>query len=191
MQFERVATRHNPQTAAEVFALARVIRQRQLKGRAKNAVEYKSTIDAKARERVQEKARVDEYKQIAAPKYRLVVDIEAKGPAIYTAFEAVGCDAKKIRIEHIIHAACAHFNVSQTDMLSSRRDRAIVLPRQFAMYVARHVTLRSLPEIGRRFGDKDHTTVMHAVEKIERLLTDGDATATAHVALLKRALGVA
>ena len=77
-----------------------------------------------------------------------------------------------------------HYNVSKADLLSSRRTRTIVRPRQIAMYLAKVLTPRSLPEIGRRFGGRDHTTVLHAVRKIEGLI--GDKTLADEIELLKR-----
>jgi chromosomal replication initiator protein len=63
-----------------------------------------------------------------------------------------------------------HYNVSRTDICSARRTANVVRPRQVAMYLAKTLTLRSLPEIGRRFGGRDHTTVLHAVRKIAALI---------------------
>ena len=60
-----------------------------------------------------------------------------------------------------------HFGVSKHDILSQRRHRSIVWPRQVGMFLAKAMTARSLPEIGRRFGGRDHTTVLHAIRKIE------------------------
>jgi len=60
------------------------------------------------------------------------------------------------------------------DMQSKRRSRVIARPRQVAMYLAKQLTPRSLPEIGRRFGGRDHTTVMHAVKKVDELLAEDD-----------------
>ncbi|WP_413814190.1 chromosomal replication initiator protein DnaA [Aureimonas sp. Leaf427] len=74
---------------------------------------------------------------------------------------------KRVRIEDILKFVSRHYNVSKTDILSARRTRTIVRPRQIAMYLAKTMTPRSLPEIGRRFGGRDHTTVLHAVRKIE------------------------
>ena len=74
---------------------------------------------------------------------------------------------KRVRIEDILKFVSRHYNVSRTDILSARRTRPIVRPRQIAMYLAKTMTPRSLPEIGRRFGGRDHTTVLHAVRKIE------------------------
>ena len=60
-----------------------------------------------------------------------------------------------------------HFGVSKGDLLSQRRHRSVVWPRQIGMWLAKQLTARSLPEIGRRFGNRDHTTVLHAIRKIE------------------------
>ena len=70
-----------------------------------------------------------------------------------------------------------HYNVSKTELLSNRRTRTIVKPRQVAMYLSKVMTPRSLPEIGRRFGGRDHTTVLHAVRKIENLVNTDSALA--------------
>ncbi len=79
------------------------------------------------------------------------------------------------------------YNVSRADLLSSRRTANVVRPRQVAMYLAKTLTLRSLPEIGRRFGGRDHTTVLHAVRKIENLVSTDTALAE-EIELLKRQL---
>mgnify|MGYP003312462353 CR=1 FL=1 len=76
---------------------------------------------------------------------------------------------KKITIEEIQKKVAEHFNIRITDMHSPRRSRSVARPRQIAMYLAKSITSRSLPEIGRKFGGRDHTTVMHAVKKIEEL----------------------
>ena len=78
-----------------------------------------------------------------------------------------------------------HYNVSKQDLLSNRRTRTIVKPRQVAMYLAKMMTPRSLPEIGRRFGGRDHTTVLHAVRKIEDLV-GADTKLAQELELLKR-----
>jgi len=94
-------------------------------------------------------------------------------------------DPKRIRIEEIQRVVARHYNVSKQDLLSNRRTRTIVKPRQVAMYLAKMLTPRSLPEIGRRFGGRDHTTVLHAVRKIEDLV-DGDQKLAQELELLKR-----
>lgn len=94
-------------------------------------------------------------------------------------------EPKRIRIEEIQRIVARHYNVSKQDLLSSRRTRTIVKPRQVAMYLAKMLTPRSLPEIGRRFGGRDHTTVLHAVRKIEDLV-GADAKLAQELELLKR-----
>jgi chromosomal replication initiator protein len=76
---------------------------------------------------------------------------------------------RRVTIEEIQKKVAEHFNVKLADMHSARRARAVARPRQVAMYLAKQLTTRSLPEIGRKFGGRDHTTVMHAVRKIEEL----------------------
>jgi chromosomal replication initiator protein len=79
------------------------------------------------------------------------------------------------RIEHIQKAVCLHFHCSVVDMCSPRRMGGLVRPRHIAMYLARKLTIRSLPEIGRLFGGRDHTTVLHAVRRIEKLRAEDPA----------------
>ncbi len=83
-----------------------------------------------------------------------------------------GVEPRRIKIEDILRIVSRHYGVSKADLLSPRRQRSIVWPRQIGMYLAKQLTSRSLPEIGRRFNGRDHTTVLHAVRKIERELTD-------------------
>jgi chromosomal replication initiator protein len=96
-------------------------------------------------------------------------------------------EPKRVKIEDIQRTVARHYNVSRSDMLSSRRTANVVRPRQIAMYLAKTLTLRSLPEIGRRFGGRDHTTVLHAVRKIESL-TDTDRVLADEIETLKRML---
>jgi chromosomal replication initiator protein len=86
-------------------------------------------------------------------------------------------EPKRVRIEDIQRVVARQYNVSRADLLSSRRTANVVRPRQVAMYLAKILTLRSLPEIGRRFGGRDHTTVLHAVRKIEALAGNDTAFA--------------
>ncbi len=76
---------------------------------------------------------------------------------------------RRVTIEEIQRKVAEHFNIRITDMHSARRARSVARPRQVAMYLAKQLTSRSLPEIGRKFGGRDHTTVMHAVKKVEEL----------------------
>ena len=96
-------------------------------------------------------------------------------------------EPKRVKIEDIQRVVARHYNVSRADLLSSRRTANVVRPRQVAMYLAKTLTLRSLPEIGRRFGGRDHTTVLHAVRKIEGLVGNDMALAE-EIELLKRQL---
>jgi chromosomal replication initiator protein len=96
-------------------------------------------------------------------------------------------EQKRVKIEDIQRIVARHYNVSRSDLLSSRRTANVVRPRQVAMYLAKTMTLRSLPEIGRRFGGRDHTTVLHAVRKIEGLVGADNALAE-EVESLKRLL---
>jgi chromosomal replication initiator protein len=96
-------------------------------------------------------------------------------------------EPKRVRIEDIQRVVARQYNVSRADLLSSRRTANVVRPRQVAMYLAKVLTLRSLPEIGRRFGGRDHTTVLHAVRKIEAL-AGNDAALAEEIESLKRQL---
>ena len=96
-------------------------------------------------------------------------------------------EPKRVKIEDIQKLVATHFNVSRADILSSRRTANVVRPRQIAMYLSKALTLRSLPEIGRRFGGRDHTTVLHAVRKIDGLAAK-DTALSEEIELLKRML---
>src|SRR3546814_1572648 len=82
---------------------------------------------------------------------------------------------RKITIDEIQRRVAEHFRIKPADMVSARRAREVARPRQVAMYLAKRLTPRSLPEIGRRFGGRDHTQVMHAVKRIEELREIGRA----------------
>jgi chromosomal replication initiator protein len=94
---------------------------------------------------------------------------------------------RRVTIEEIQKQVAEHFNIRIADMHSARRARAVARPRQVAMYLAKQLTTRSLPEIGRKFGGRDHTTVMHAVRKIEELRAT-DLGFSEDVDLLRRML---
>ena len=96
-------------------------------------------------------------------------------------------EPKRVKIEDIQRVVARQYNVSRSDLLSSRRTANVVRPRQVAMYLAKTLTLRSLPEIGRRFGGRDHTTVLHAVRKIEGLV-GSDMALAEEIEILKRQL---
>ncbi len=96
-------------------------------------------------------------------------------------------EARRVRIEDILRIVSRHYKVPRNELLSSRRSRDVVRPRQIAMYLAKALTSRSLPEIGRRFGGRDHTTVLHSVRKVEQMIKD-DGDLAQEIELLKRML---
>ncbi|MBC4017429.1 chromosomal replication initiator protein DnaA [Siccirubricoccus deserti] len=94
---------------------------------------------------------------------------------------------RRVSIEEIQRKVAEHYNLRLTDMVSARRARNVARPRQVAMYLAKQLTQRSLPEIGRRFGNRDHTTVMHAVSRVSELMQQ-DAGFAEDVTLLRKML---
>ena len=96
---------------------------------------------------------------------------------------------RRVTIDDIQKRVAEHFNIRLADMHSARRARAVARPRQVAMYLAKQLTARSLPEIGRKFGGRDHTTVMHAVRRIDELMQN-DSALSEDVELLRRMLEV-
>jgi chromosomal replication initiator protein len=94
---------------------------------------------------------------------------------------------RRVTIEEIQKKVAEHYNIRLSDMSSPRRARNVARPRQVAMYLAKQLTSRSLPEIGRRFGGRDHTTVMHAVSRVAELMQQDSAFAE-DVELLRRML---
>jgi len=97
---------------------------------------------------------------------------------------------RRVTIEEIQKKVAEHYSIRLTDMSSARRARAVARPRQVAMYLAKQLTSRSLPEIGRKFGNRDHTTVMHAVSRVTELM-QRDGTFAEDVELLRRLLEAA
>ena len=91
--------------------------------------------------------------------------------AVQTLGEALKGAQRRVTIDEIQKAVSTHFDLKTIDLLSARRSVAVARPRQIAMYLAKRLTTRSLPEIGRKFGNRDHSTVIHAVKRIEDLRT--------------------
>lgn len=89
-------------------------------------------------------------------------------------------------VQMILHAVCDHYRVAPADIISVSRTQELVAPRQVAMYLARALTKRSLPEIGRRFGQRRHTTVLHAVRKISSRMQRDAQLARDIAAITKR-----
>jgi chromosomal replication initiator protein len=99
----------------------------------------------------------------------------------------LSCAEKRVTVDQIQKCVADHYGLQQADLLSERRARAVARPRQAAMWIAKQITTRSLPDIGRRFGGRDHTTVLHAVRRIEALKVD-DATLARDLDVLLRKL---
>ena len=99
--------------------------------------------------------------------------INNKSPTVYECQKIlkdfIGSN-KSINVESIQNIVAAHFNLNIDEMLSPRRSRSLARPRQIAMYLSKKFTSKSLPDIGRKFSNRDHTTVIHAIKKIEDLL---------------------
>jgi len=100
--------------------------------------------------------------------------IKTKSPSIYECKKIlkdfISSNNKSINIESIQNIVASYFNLNIQEMLSQRRSRSLARPRQIAMYLAKQYTTNSLPDIGRRFSNRDHTTVIHAVKKIDELI---------------------
>ena len=96
---------------------------------------------------------------------------------------------RKVTVDHIQKAVAEHFGLTQADLLSERRARSVARPRQAAMWIAKQITTRSLPDIGRRFGGRDHTTVLHAVRRIEALKAEDPSLARDLDLLLRKLRG--
>ena len=101
--------------------------------------------------------------------------------------DLIRASQRKITIDDIQRKVADYYNIRLSDLLSARRSRTIARPRQVAMYLSKILTTRSLPEIGRKFGGRDHTTVIHAVKRIESL-QDSDNAIQEEVEVLSRAL---
>jgi chromosomal replication initiator protein len=100
--------------------------------------------------------------------------INTKSPNVYECKrilkDFVNSNIKVVNVEFIQNLVASHFNLNINDLLSPRRPRSLARPRQIAMYLAKQYTTNSLPDIGRKFANRDHTTVIHAVKKIDELI---------------------
>ena len=113
----------------------------------------------------------------AITRLRAAYQLTAQPVTMQVAMEIVsaiigGSEPRRVRIDDILRTISQQYAVSRGDLLSARRTRSIVRPRQIGMYLSKQLTSRSLPEIGRRFGGRDHTTVIHAIRKIEELMNE-------------------
>ncbi|HEY0435726.1 MAG TPA: chromosomal replication initiator protein DnaA, partial [Phenylobacterium sp.] len=98
----------------------------------------------------------------------------------------LSCNERKVTVDQIQKTVAEHYSLKQADLISERRARAVARPRQVAMWLAKQITTRSLPDIGRRFGGRDHTTVLHAVRRIEALKAEDPAIARDVDVLLRK-----
>jgi chromosomal replication initiator protein len=101
----------------------------------------------------------------------------------------LSCTERKVTVDQIQKTVAEHYSLKQADLISERRARAVARPRQVAMWLAKQITTRSLPDIGRRFGGRDHTTVLHAVRRIEALKQDDPVLARDVEVLLRKLRG--
>ena len=104
--------------------------------------------------------------------------------------DVIRASNRQVSISEIQRQVAQHFNIRIDDMHSKRRSKNIVHPRQVAMYLAKHLTSSSYPEIGQKFGGRDHTTVMHGVSKIEKAMNE-DASIVDDIKILKTLLSTA
>jgi chromosomal replication initiator protein len=102
-------------------------------------------------------------------------------------YDLLRANDRRVTIDEIQKKVAEHYTIKLADMHSARRARAVARPRQVAMYLCKQLTSRSLPEIGRKFGGRDHTTVIHAVRKVEELQAS-DASFAEDIELLRRML---
>ena len=104
--------------------------------------------------------------------------INTKSPTIHECKKIlkdfINSNSKPKNVEFIQNLVASHFKLSIQELLSQRRSRSLARPRQIAMYLAKHHTTNSLPDIGRKFSNRDHTTVIHAVKKIDELMKKDD-----------------
>ena len=101
----------------------------------------------------------------------------------------LSCNERKVTVDTIQKTVAEHYSLKQADLISERRARAVARPRQVAMWLAKQITTRSLPDIGRRFGGRDHTTVLHAVRRIEQLKAEDAGIARDLDVLLRKLRG--
>ena len=104
-------------------------------------------------------------------------------------YDILRANNRKVTVEEIQKRVSEYFNIRTNDMVSVRRSRLVARPRQIAMYLSKTCTPKSLPEIGRLFGGRDHTTVIHAVKKVKQLCQN-DSSFAEHIKVLKRSLGL-
>jgi chromosomal replication initiator protein len=100
----------------------------------------------------------------------------------------INCKTQSINVESIQNLVASHYNLNIKEMLSARRSRSLARPRQIAMYLAKQHTTNSLPDIGRKFSNRDHTTVIHAVKKIDELIKNDNEIKQSVIEIRKKFL---
>lgn len=191
----RMRSRLGGGLVAEIKAMDYDLRHKILEKRAQeactetNGLDVSETVLAFLAERLTESGRELEG---AIHRLRAAYQLTDEPVSIAVAEQIVrdlmrGTEPRRVRIDDILRTVSKHYGVNRGDLLSGRRNRSIVRPRQIGMYLAKMLTSRSLPEIGRRFGNRDHTTVLHAIRKIEQLMSD-DNQLREEIELLKRLL---
>ena len=118
--------------------------------------------------------------------------INTKSPSIHECKKIlkdfISSNNKSINVENIQNMVASYFNLNIQEMLSPRRSRSLARPRQIAMYLAKQHTTNSLPDIGRKFSNRDHTTVIHAVKKIDELIKKDDGIRQSIIEIKKKFL---
>ena len=118
--------------------------------------------------------------------------VNTKSPSIYECkrilTDFICSNNKSVNVESIQNIVTDHFNLNIKEMLSARRSRSLARPRQIAMYLAKKHTTNSLPDIGRKFSNRDHTTVIHAVKKIDELIKNDNEIRESIAAIKKKLL---
>ena len=155
---------------------------------ARNQISFEEGVIEFLAKRITENARVLEG---ALNRLCAVADVIGRPISIEIAqqnlAEILRASERKVSIDEILRKVTDHYGLNMSDMLSPRRTRSIARPRQIAMYLAKTMTQHSLPEIGRQFGKRDHTTVIHAVKKVEELQVS-DTQIVKDIEVLRRQL---
>lgn len=164
-------------------------------GRRSDELEIISGPEFRRRVRQQRDARYRN--EVLAAKRR---EAESIGQAFLDAVDAAAQDAKHrareqsaatpLNAAKILAAVCRRYGITELDIRSQRRTKGLVMPRHIAMYLCKELTDISYPAIGRRIGGRDHTTVLHGVKKIERLIAEGDNHLAAEIEDIARSLEV-
>lgn len=160
-------------TAQEVFANRKRVRDAfsKLVPNQNRILELSNELESVKAERDQYRASLE---KVRSENIRLHCDLQNVAKSM-TADEASKITrGRGPKVEKIQQVVCEHYGVKVVDVLSRRRTKHLIQPRHVGMYLCKKLTLKSLPVIGRKFGGRDHTTVLHAVDKIDGLLTDGN-----------------